>query len=69
MKASKLLLTPKERDTAWAKQEDVCEAQVRKAMHVLLHEAERTEATTYVQDFLVRVIKDTGLTWPTKAKE
>ena len=63
MKASKLLLTPKERDTAWAKQEDVCEAQVGKVLRVLaaVSEDKRSphyQTTNHVEVFLYRIGKD-----------
>ncbi len=46
----------------------ICRAQVAKALDRILREAKRTEATTYAQNFIQRVIRETGLTWPVKAK-
>ena len=69
MKAHRLLLTRREMDESFELAEfdtALCERQVRKVLAVLLREAKRTEATTYVQEFMERVISETGLTQPAK---
>ncbi len=43
-------------------------AQSAKVLAVLLREAKRSEQTIYAQRFLERIIRETGLTWPVKAK-
>ncbi len=80
MKAIKLLLTCEQRKRVvdWRPTEEwaiaVARAQAAKVLAVLVREAKRNKSTHYqathfVEDFLKPIIKETGLTWPMKAKE
>ena len=74
MKAGRLILSERERIRALHGmalvdgENFIARAQAAKVLAVLLREAKRTEATTYAQDFLARVIKEIDMTWPVKAK-